>query len=47
MPYICEDCGHESEAARTVTSYDDDGVEDRLRLLCPDCYEEWLHTQKG
>ncbi|WP_169306652.1 hypothetical protein [Cohnella pontilimi] len=47
MAYTCQDCGQESESASTITIYDEQGVEDRLRLLCPECYEEWLYSLKG
>ncbi|WP_276355557.1 hypothetical protein [Cohnella caldifontis] len=47
MTYTCEDCGQESETAHTVTLYDDTGVEDRLQILCPGCYDEWLQSIKG
>jgi DNA-directed RNA polymerase subunit RPC12/RpoP len=47
LVYTCEDCGQESESAHTVTIYDKTGVEDRLEILCPVCYEEWLLSLKG
>ncbi|WP_219641432.1 hypothetical protein [Cohnella sp. CFH 77786] len=46
MAYTCQDCGRESETAHTVTIYDATGVEDRLDVLCPECYEEWLLSIK-
>ncbi|WP_164472570.1 hypothetical protein [Cohnella candidum] len=46
MAYTCEDCGHESEKAHTITVYDASGVEEKLNVVCPDCYEEWLLSLK-
>lgn len=47
MAYVCEDCGQESESAHTITVYGDTGVEEKLQVVCPNCYEEWLHSIKG
>jgi DNA-directed RNA polymerase subunit RPC12/RpoP len=47
LSYTCKDCGQESDKAHTITLYDEQGVEDRLEILCPDCYREWLQSLKG
>lgn len=47
MQYECEYCERETDTAHTVTLYHEDGTEDRLQLLCDDCYSEWLHALKG
>jgi hypothetical protein len=47
VSYTCAHCEHETEPVRTITEYDENGVEERLTLLCPSCYEEWLLSLKG
>ncbi len=47
MAYTCEGCGGEADTAHTITVYDENGVEDRLEILCQECYEDWLHAIKG
>ncbi|GIQ70569.1 hypothetical protein [Xylanibacillus composti] len=48
MSYTCHFCEHESESAHSVTVYEGDGgSEERLELLCDECYEDWLLSLKG
>lgn len=47
MSYLCEYCEKESESAHTVTQFDNEGIEERLQLLCDNCYGEWLESIKG
>lgn len=47
MSYICQHCEREAELAKTITLYNEDGIEEQLQLLCDTCYEDWLHSLKG
>ncbi len=47
MTYDCHYCEQETESAHTITLYDKTGVEDRLEVLCDNCYEEWLLSLRG
>lgn len=49
MGYTCLHCEQETEQqqAHSFTLYREDGTEDRLEILCDDCYDEWLQALKG
>jgi hypothetical protein len=43
----CFHCEKPADSVRTFTVYDEDGVEERLEVLCGECYAEWLESMKG
>lgn len=49
MSYACLHCEQETENnhAHSITLYNEDGTEDRLEVLCDNCYEDWLLEMKG
>jgi hypothetical protein len=48
MSYTCHYCERDCDSsAHTITKYDDEGVEERLEVLCNPCYTEWLYALKG
>lgn len=49
MNYICQHCEKETEsdAAHSITVYQNDGIEDHYEVLCSMCYTEWLQSLKG
>lgn len=46
MSYSCHFCEQESQSAHTITTYDHEGIEQNLEILCDTCYDEWLHSIK-
>ncbi len=44
--YYCENTAQQAQA-HSITIYNETGVEDRLEVLCDDCYDEWLQSLKG
>lgn len=47
MAHRCYHCDKEAETVHSYTVYDQQGVEERIELLCSTCYEEWLQSLKG
>jgi hypothetical protein len=47
MSYTCHYCNHETNTAHSITLYHEDGLENRLEVLCDACYSDWLHSIKG
>ena len=47
MAYRCYHCEKPSESVHSFTVYDATGVEERMEVLCSECYQEWLLSLKG
>lgn len=49
MDYTCHHCEQATgeKEAHSITLYQEDGTEDRLEVLCDDCYADWLEEWKG
>ncbi|WP_373228785.1 hypothetical protein [Cohnella sp.] len=47
MPYTCHYCDKESDNAKTITLYNEEGLEDQLKILCDSCYADWLLSLNG
>ena len=43
----CFHCEKPADRVHTFTVYDESGVEERLEVLCGECYAGWLESQKG
>jgi len=47
MAYQCFHCEKPADSVHTFTVYDENGVEERLEVLCSECYAEWLESLKS
>jgi prenyltransferase beta subunit len=47
MSYTCHYCNQDTEAPHSITIYQENGLEQRLEVLCDSCYSDWLLSLKG